>query len=142
MASIALSTANRIHVLESIEQMTLPTGAAITAGAVVTVDATTGKFVLADADGAGTLSIPYGIATRTVASGASLTAVAKGVMSGWDLSAVSYWVNALAADTAGEVTVTSSESNGGSADVVIGRVVPVWDHLVGGSPSKAIRITL
>lgn len=142
MASIALTTADRVHVLESIEQMTLQAGAAITAGAVVTIDATTGKFVLADADGAGTLSIPYGIATHTAASGANLTAIAKGTMSGWDFSGVNYWVNVLAADTAGAITVTSSESNGGSADVVIGRITSVQDNLIGGSPSKVLRITL
>lgn len=142
MASIALTTANRIHVVESREQMTLPASVAITAGAAVTVDATTGKFVLADADGAGTLAIVYGIATRTVAAGEALTAVRRGVMSGWDFTGISYWVNVLAADTAGEVTVTSSESNGGSADVVIGRVIPVWDHLIGGSPDKAVMLTL
>jgi hypothetical protein len=142
MASLSLVTANRIHVVESIEQMTLPAGAAITAGDAVTVDATAGTFVLADADGSGTLGIAYGIATKSVASGVPVTAVAKGVLSGWDLSSVSYWVNVLLSDTAGDVTVTSSESNGGSADVVIGRVVPVFDHLIGGTPSKAVRVTL
>jgi hypothetical protein len=141
MASIALTTANTIHVVESIEQMTLPTAAAIDAGDVVTVD-TNGKFALADADGAGTLAIAYGIATHTAAAGAILTAVAKGVMSGWDFTGVNYWTNVLLADTAGDITVTSSESNGGSADVVIGRVIPVWDHLIGGSPDKAVRVTL
>ena len=141
MASIALTTANTIHVVESLEQMTLPAAAAITAGDVVTVD-TAGKFALADADGAGTLAIAYGVATHTCAAGMPLTAIAKGVMSGWAFTGVDYWTNVLLADTAGDITVTSSESNGGSADVVIGRVIPVWDHLVGGSPDKAVRITL
>ena len=142
MASLALTTADTIHVVESLEQATLPTGAAITAGDAVTIDATAGTFVLADADGAGTLSIVYGIATHTAASGAILTAVRRGVLSGWDLSSVNYWVNVLAADTAGDITVTSSESNGGSADVIIGRVIPVFDHLIGGSPDKAVLLTL
>jgi hypothetical protein len=142
MASIALTTADRVHVVESLEQMTLPTGAAIEAGAAVSVDATNGTFVLADADGAGTLGIVYGIATRSVASGETVTAIRRGVLSGWDFSGVSYWVNVLAADTAGEITVTSSESNGGSADVIIGRVVPVWDQLIGGTPTKAVLLTL
>ena len=142
MASLSLVTADRIHVVESIEQHTAPASVAITAGTLVSIDATTGKFVKADADGAGTLAIVYGVATKTTAAGAALTAVRKGVISGWDLSAVSYWVNVLAADTAGEVTVTSSESNGGSADVVIGRVIGVFDHLIGGTPTKAVLLTL
>lgn len=141
MASIALTTADRIHVVESREQMTLPAAAAITAGDVVTVDSD-GKFALADADGAGTLAISYGIATRTVAAGEPVTAVRKGVLSGWAFSGVAYWTNVLLADTAGDITVTSSESNGGSADVIIGRVIPVWDHLIGGTPSKAVMLTL
>ena len=141
MASIALTTADRIHVVESTQQMTLPAAAAITAGDAVTVD-TDGKFALADADGAGTLAIAYGIATRTVAAGEPVTAVRKGVLSGWNFTGVAYWTNVLLSDTAGDITVTSSESNGGSADVVIGRVIPVWDHLIGGSPSKAVLLTL
>jgi len=48
----------------------------------------------------------------------------------------------LAADTAGEITVTSSESNTSSADVIIGRVIPIWDHLIGGTPEKALLLTL
>lgn len=141
MASIGLTTADRIHVVESREQMTLPAAAAITAGDAVTVD-TNGKFALADADGAGTLGIAYGLATRTVAAGETVTAVRRGVLSGWDFTGVDYWTNVLLADTAGDITVTSSESNGASADVVLGRVIPVWDHLIGGSPDKAVMLTL
>lgn len=143
MASIALVTANRIHVVESIEQMTLPAGGAITAGDCVTVHPNVGKFVLGDADETETpLNVIYGIATRTVVSGETLTAVRRGVMSGWDFTAVDYWVNVLASDTAGDITVTSGESNGGSADVVIGRVIPVWDNLISGTPDTAVLLTL
>ena len=141
MASIALTTADRVHVIEPGVQATLPTAAAITAGAPVTIDSN-GKFAKADADGAGTLSSTWGIALRSVASGESLTAQRTGLIGGWDFSAVAYMANVLLADTAGEITATSSESNGGSADVVLGFVEAVWDHLIGGSPSKALRLTL
>jgi hypothetical protein len=141
MASIALTTADTVHVVESIEQMTLPAAAATEAGAPVAID-TAGKFVAADADGSGTLPITYGIATRSVAAGEPVTAVRRGVLAGWNFTGVDYWTNVLLADTAGEITVTSSESNGGSADVIIGRVIPVWDHLIGGTPSKAVLLTL
>lgn len=141
MASLALATANRINVVYSIEQHTLPAAAAITAGAAVTIDSD-GKFALADADGAGTLSIAYGIATETVPAGMPVTAIRRGALSGWTLTGIAYWTNVLLADTAGEVTVTSSESNGGSADVVLGRIIPVWNNLVGGTPDKIVMLTL
>lgn len=142
MASIAVTTAGLIHVVESLEQATLPTGEAILAGDTVSIDATSGKFVKADADGAGTLGIVYGIATHSAASGATLTAVRRGVISGYTFGASAYWLNVLAADTAGEITVTSGESNGGSADVIIGRIIPVWSQLIGGTPDKALLLTL
>lgn len=142
MASIAVSTAGSIHVLESLEQMTLPTGAAILAGDTVTLDGTTGFFVKGDADGAGTLSAIYGIATHSCASGENLTAVRRGVLSGWTWSTTAYMTPVLAADTAGEITVTSSESNGGSADVVIGFVGSVHDQLLGSSPTKVLVLDI
>lgn len=143
MASIAVTTAGRVHVVESLEQMTLPAGTGgVLAGDTVTIDATTGTFVKGDADGSGTLGIIYGVATRSAAAGIAVTAIRRGVMTGWTWSTTAYMTNVLAADTAGEITVTSSESNGGSADVIIGRVVPIWDHLIGGSPEKALLLTL
>lgn len=141
MASIAVTTAGLLHVVESLEQMTLPAAAAILAGDTVTID-TDGKFAKGDADGAGTLSSIYGIATKSVPAGMPVTAVRRGVLSGWTWSSTAYWTNVLAADTAGEITVTSSESNGGSADVVIGRVIPVWNHVIGSTPEKALLLTL
>ncbi len=141
MASIAPTTANLIHVVESLEQMTLPAAAAILAGAVVTID-TAGKFALADADGAGTLSQVYGIATHTVQAGGNLTAVRRGVISGYAFASTAYMTKVLAADTAGEITVTASESNGGSADVVIGFIGAVWDHIIGGTPTKVLVLDI
>lgn len=141
MASIAVTTAGRVHVVESREQMTLPAAAAILAGDTVSIDSN-GKFVKGDADGAGLLSSIYGIATRSVAAGEPVTAIRRGVLSGWTWGSTAYWTSVLAADTAGEITVTAGESNGASADVAIGRVIPVWDHLIGGTPDKALLLTL
>lgn len=138
MASIALTTSDRVHVVESREQMTLPAAAALIAGNTLYIDSN-GKFAKADGT---TNSDVYGIATRSVAAGEPVTAVRRGVLSGWSWSSTAYWTKVLAADTAGEITVTSSESNSSSADTVIGRVIPVWDHLVGGTPDKALLLTL
>jgi hypothetical protein len=141
MASIAVTTAGLVHVVESLEQATLPAGAAILAGDTVSID-TNGAFVKGDADGAGLLGVIYGVATHSCPAGMPLTALRRGVMSGWTFGSTAYWTNVLAADTAGEITVTSSESNGGSADVVIGRIIPVHDHLIGSTPTKALLLTL
>jgi hypothetical protein len=141
MASIAVTTAGSVHVVESIEQITLPVGEAILAGDTLSIDAN-GRFMKADADGAGALALPRAVATRSCAIYEALTGIKKGVMTGWTLTAVAYSAAILASDTAGEITATSSESNGGSADVAIGFVVPIWDHLIGGSPEKAICINL
>jgi hypothetical protein len=142
MASIAVTTAGKVHVVESLEQHTLRAGTAILAGDAVTIDATTGLFVKADADGAGTLGAVYGIATRSVAANEAVTAIRRGVMTGWTWGSTAYWLPVLAADTPGEITVTSGESNGASADVVIGRVISIDNALIGGSPEKALLLTL
>lgn len=141
MASIGLTTADTVSVIEWGIQATLPAAAAITAGHLVTIDSN-GKFAKADADGAGTLSAVYGVALRTVAAGESLTAMRTGLIGGYAWASTAYMAPVYAADTAGEVTVTASESNGGSADVVIGFVEAVWDQLVGGTPSKALRLDI
>lgn len=141
MASIAVTTAGSVHVVESLEQMTLPAGAALLAGNVVYIDAN-GAFDKADGDGAALIAIPYGVATRSVAAGEPVTAIRRGVLTGWTWSTTPYWTNVLAADTAGEITVTSSESNTSSTDVIIGRVIPIWNHLIGGTPEKALLLTL
>jgi len=141
MASIGLTTADTVSVIEWGIQATLPAAAAISAGAPVTIDSN-GKFAKADADGAGTLPVTWGIALRTVAAGENLTAMRTGLIGGYAWSSTAYMTPVLLADTAGEITVTSSESNGSSADVVIGYVEAVWDHLVGGTPSKALRLDI
>ena len=141
MASIAVTTAGSVNVVESIEQATLPAGAALLAGDVVYIDAN-GRFDKCDADGAALIAVPYGVCTRSVAIYETVTAIRQGVMTGWTWSTTAYWTNVLVSDTAGEITVTSSESNGGSADVYLGRVIPIWDHLIGGTPEKALLIDL
>jgi hypothetical protein len=142
MASIAVTTAGKINVVESLEQHTLRAGEALLAGNTVTIDGTTGLFVKGDADGAGTLADIYGIATRSVAANEPVTAIRRGVLTGWTWSTTAYMTKVLAADTAGEITVTAGESNGASADVVIGRVISIDNAIIGGSPEKALLLTL
>lgn len=141
MASIAPTTADRIHVVEWGQQMTLPAAAALLAGNTVTIDSN-GKFAKADADGAGTLPTVYGICLKSVAAGMPVTAMRTGVIGGYAFASTAYMAPVYAADTAGEITVTASESNGGSADVVIGFVGAVWDQLTGGTPTKVLCLDI
>lgn len=142
MASIAVTTAGKINVVESREQHTMRASVAILAGDLVTPDGTGGLWVKADADGAGTLSDVYGVATRSVAANEPLTAVRRGVLTGWTWGSTAYWTKVLASDTAGEITVTAGESAGAGADIVIGRVIGIDNALIGGSPEKALLLTL
>ena len=83
----------------------------------------------------------YGVATRSKPAGQPVTAIRRGVLTGWT-GQYRLLDDELRGTPAGEITVTSSESNGGSADVIIGRVIPIWDHPIGGSPEKALLLTL
>ena len=103
MPALTLVTTNRLRIVESFVQMTLPAAEAIAAGQEVAIDSTTGRFVLAAGGNA------YGTAPRTVAAGEALTAIRVGVLAGYDLAALSYGakvfqVEADLADTAGTVT--------------------------------------
>ena len=69
---IPLTTANKVEIVESVVQMTLPTDEAVTAGMAVRISTTTGKFTKANGTGAAEARA-WGVATRTVASGQPVT---------------------------------------------------------------------
>lgn len=126
MAVLALVTANKVNVATSSPtvQHTLPAAAAITAGAPVFVN-TAGKFAVADAVTVGARGF-FGIATRTVAAGESLTALRRGIMDGWDLSALAHDAPVFISNTAGAL-----DSAAGTLSIQIGRVLPVWGAQLG-----------
>lgn len=136
MADIALVTANKVEVVESIEQMTLPTDEAITAGMAVRLNTTTGKFTKANGSGAAEARI-YGIATKTVASGMPLTAIRQGVMDGWDLSGLAYDAVVYLSDTDGRLGDAA-----GTVSTVVGRVIPGTSEALGTSYSKLLLVDL
>jgi hypothetical protein len=89
-------------------------GATITAGQVVSLNTTTGKYVLADADGAAGIDRPRGLALNNAADGQPLAIVKSGDVT-------------LGGMTAG-VTYYLSPSPGGiapRADVLTGDIVSV-----------------
>src|SRR6476646_4988632 len=101
MTAIALVTANRVSVVESVWQKTLVAEEAITAGAPVRID-TAGKFT--NSNGTTTTeNRAWGIATKTVAAGEAVIAVRNGTMDGFDLSGLAYDAPVYLSDTDGRL---------------------------------------
>lgn len=136
MATIALVTANRVEVVESIKQMTLPAAEAITAGAPVRLDTTNGKWTNANGSSAAEARV-WGIATRTVVAGEALTAVRNGVMDGWDLSGLAYDATVYLSDTDGRLDTAA-----GTVSTVIGRVIPATSPTLGTAYDKVLGVEL
>lgn len=135
MANIALTTAERIEVVESIKQATAPAGEAITAGAPVRFDAS-GNFVNGNGTTA-TEAAVYGIATRTVASGEAVTAVAKGVLDGFDFSSQDYGDVIYVSDTDARIGDAA-----GTTSVVVGKVISAWGQQIGTAADKLLDVDL
>lgn len=131
---IALITANRVEIVESVIQMTLPTAEAVTAGMAVRLDTTNGKWTKANGTGAAEARA-WGVATKTVASGQPVTAIRKGVMDGWDLSALDYDAPIYLSDTDGRLSTVA-----GTTSVVIGRVIPATSTTLGTAYDKIASI--
>jgi len=134
MALIAVATAGKVHVVESIEQLTLPAAEAILAGAIVRID-TDGKFT----NGNGTSTTEnriYGVAIKSVIAGQPVTAIAKGVLDGFTFSQA-YDATLYASDTDGRIGDAA-----GTASKSIGRVIPGWSQVLGSAADKLLRVEL
>jgi hypothetical protein len=136
MADIALVTANRVHIVESIIQKTLPAAEAITAGAPVRIDTTTGRFTNANATSAAEARV-FGIAQRTVAAGEGLTAIRKGTMDGFNLDAMAYDAAVHLSNTDGRLADAA-----GTTAAIVGRVVPGTANRISVSHDKLLFVDL
>lgn len=136
MANLALSTADRVQVVEAFVQMTLPAAEAITAGQAVRIDTTTGKFTLANGTTAPEARI-YGVATRTVAAGEAVTAIRKGVFDGFDLDSQSYDDEIFLSNTDGTLADTA-----GTVSTSVGRVIPATMTTLGTAYDKLLFVDL
>lgn len=136
MADLAVSTAGKIRIVESIIQFTLPAAEAITAGDIVRLDTTNGKVTKANGSSAGEARV-LGIATKSVAAGLPVTCIRKGVLDGFDLSALAFDAAVYASDTDGRVADAA-----GTVSVVVGRVVSATANLLGASLDKLLFIDL
>jgi hypothetical protein len=123
-------------VLESFEQMTLPASVAMNELTPVYVDSN-GKFAPSDASIAGT-AVFYGLTTRKVGAGETVTAIARGVMGGLDLAAagLAYGASVYISDTDGGRLSTAA----GTVARKVGEVVPVFGQTRGTAPAKVIRV--
>lgn len=136
MAEIALVTANKIEVVESNRQMTLPAAEAIAAGAPVRLDTANGRWTNANGSGAAEARV-WGLATRTVIAGEALTAIRDGVMDGFDLSALAYDAAVYLSDTDGRIDTVA-----GTVSVVVGRVIPGTSTPLGTAYDKILSVEL
>lgn len=136
MADLALVTADRVRVVESLEQMTLPAGEAISAGQAVRLDVSTGLFTKANASSAAEARI-YGIAVKTVPAGMAVTAIKKGVLDGFDLSALAYDKAVQLSNTDGTLADAA-----GTVAITMGRVIPGTGTTLGTAPDKLLLVDL
>lgn len=136
MADLALVTANRVSVVDGVhqDQYTLIAGEAITAGAPVYIDATTGKALNADASAAGTADV-FGIAIKTVASGEPVTVVHNGVLDGYALSGMSYGEAAYLSNNAGLLADAV-----GTVTVRVGTVIPALANSISNAYDRVLKV--
>ena len=136
MADIALVTANTARIVGiPVEQMTKPGAEAVTALQAVRQDASTGKWTKANGTTAAEANV-YGLATRTPeATGLGITVIRKGVVDGFDLSALDYGAALYLSDTDGAIADTP-----GTVPVKIGYVSSAFAAGVGNSADKVLVI--
>jgi len=137
MADIALVTANKVEIVESFEQMTLPTAEAVNPGQVARLDGSTGKFTKGNASSATEEAI-YGIATGGVANvaGQPVTVIRHGVLDGFDLSGLNYWAPVYLSSTDGGLANAPDDYG----DTIIGRVIPGTSTTLGTAYDKLLLV--
>jgi hypothetical protein len=133
MADLTLTTADKVNVDTSGPniQFTGVAGAAITAGSPVCFDGTNDRLIVSDANNAAADAVA-GIATRTVATGESLTCVRIGYMSGWSNLPVP------------GKQVFVSDTGGALADAAgtVGIVVPVFGAPLGTAADRILLVQI
>lgn len=134
MANIAVTTAGKIHIVESIQQKTLPATETILAGAPVRIH-TDGKWT--NANGTTTTeNRVWGIATKSVVAGEALTAVRRGTLDGYTFSQA-FDATIYLSDTDGTLGDTA-----GTVSTIVGRVVPGTAVVNGATFDKLLSVEL
>lgn len=137
MANIALVTANKVHVVESIHQMTLPAAETIAPGAPVRLDTSTGRFTNANGSSSGEARV-WGIAVgqKSIAAGMPCTAIRRGVLDGYNFSQA-YDAAIYLSDTDGTLA-----DSAGTVSTVVGRVIPATATTLGTAYDKLLSVEL
>lgn len=112
MAVLALETGKTEISLLDVDAtiLTNPAGATLTAMDAVTLDATTGKHVLADANVAA-LDRPVGVVLQDAISGLASAAVYRGLVSGLDLTNLDYGDPVYLSSTPGKLIAEQAAVN-------------------------------
>lgn len=135
MTDLALVTAGKLHVVESIIQMTLPFGESLAIGDAVRIDSN-GKWTGAN----GTTTTEnriYGILVSKDPAGAVGTAIRKGVLDGIDLSALAYNAAVYLSDTDKKLADAA-----GTVSTTVGRVIPATATTTGTAYDKLLFVDL
>lgn len=135
MANIAVATAGKIHVVSSIQQLTVPAAEAIVAGAPVRIDTTAGTFTNANGTTSGEARV-YGIATASVAAGEPVTAIKRGILDGFTFTQA-YDAAIYLSDTDGRLG-----DSAGTVSTVVGRVIPGTATTLGTAYDKLLSVEL
>lgn len=136
MTNLALVTAGKVHVVESIVQMTLPLAESLAVGDAVRIDTTLGKWTGSNGSSSGEARL-WGILVSKDPAGAVGTAVKKGVLEGFALSALAYDAAVYLSDT--DKTLADGA---GTVSKVVGRVIPATAPITGTAYDKLLEVDL
>lgn len=134
MANLSLVTSTVLRVVESREQLTGIAAEAISLGNAVRLDTSTGKITKSNGSTAAEGRF-YGIALRTAAAGEAVTVLRRGVIDGFDLSALNYDADVYLSDTDGSIADTPDTQM-----VRVGRVIPGFATTLGTAADKLLAI--
>ena len=136
MANLALVTAAKLEVVESIEQMTLPTEEVVSPGQVARLATATGKFTKANGTTAPEARA-YGVVVggKANVAGEPVTAIKQGVIDGYDLSGLAYDAPVYLSDTDGALADAA-----GTVSVIVGRVIPGTSTTLGTAFDKLLLV--
>jgi hypothetical protein len=137
MADLALVTAGKMRIVESIQQMTLPFAEACDIGDAVRIDTTTGKWTKANGTSAGEARV-WGILASKDGAGAAGTAIRRGVLDGFNLTDQAYDKAIQLSDTDGKL----EDGTAATVDVPIGRVIPGTATTLGTAYDKLLSVEL
>ena len=138
MANLSLVTANKLEVVESILQFTLPTTEVVSPGHAARLDTSNGKLTKANGTTAPEARI-LGVTVGGVANIAGMpqTVIRKGVIDGYDLSGLAYDAPVYLSDTDGALADAA-----GTVSVVVGRVIPASAVNLGTALDKLLLVVL